>query len=373
MAAFFWELCKIAYRTLHALFQPLQILGFALFFPSELIGLLARQARAIRAERLAHLSFERLLAPGQLIRLPRQILHLIGGFLAAHSRKHLLGFLQAVCRAPRLRLALRRSRLLRGSCAAHILHRLVQTIQHLLHLLRIGTPNAILLILHRPLLRVLLLLLAGLTLRRLSGLILLTLLALLLALLLLAGLPLGLALLALLPLLALLALLTLLLSRLLALLLLPVAAQLLALLALGHLLQLPLQLLRLAPQHLLLPALLGSLLLPLLLLIGQLLLTLGQLFQLLQRFIDLLLLLLLLAGGLRLIVLVLILFGIQFEIEQPFHVARPGAAATASAALLVAERHLNIAGRRFGAHQVLERLLLRTAEHLSNCRPLACR
>jgi hypothetical protein len=56
---------------------------------------------------------------------------------------------------------------------------------------------------------------------------------------------------------------------------------------------LPLQLLRFAAQHLLLPALLRGLLLALFLLLGQFLLPLGELLQLLQRLIDLLLLLLL--------------------------------------------------------------------------------
>ena len=110
-----------------------------------------------------------------------------------------------------------------------------------------------------------------------------------------------------------------------------IAAQLLALLALGHLLQLLLQLLGFAAQHLLLPALLRGLLLALLLLLGQFLLALGQLLQLLQRLVDLLLLLLLLAGRLRLVALVLVLLGIEFEIEEAFHVARAGAAAAAAA------------------------------------------
>ena len=56
---------------------------------------------------------------------------------------------------------------------------------------------------------------------------------------------------------------------------------------------LPLQLLGFAAQHLLLPALLRGLLLALLLLLGQFLLPLGELLQLLQRLVDLLLLLLL--------------------------------------------------------------------------------
>ena len=151
-----------------------------------------------------------------------------------------------------------------------------------------------------------------------------------------------LALLTLLPLLALLALLTLL--ALLALLTRLIAAQLLALLAFGHLFQLALQLFGFAAQHLLLPALLGSLLLAFLLLLGQFLLPPGELLQFLQRLVDLLLLLLLRAGRLRLAALVLILLGIEFEIEQAFQVARAGAAAaTTAATTLLAEGDLDIA------------------------------
>ena len=125
-------------------------------------------------------------------------------------------------------------------------------------------------------------------------------------------------------------------------------------------LHLPLQLLGLAAEHLLLPALLRSLLLALLLLLGQFLLPLGELLQLLERLVDLLLAAAAAAAGrLRLAALVLILFGIEFEVEQTLHVARgAAAAATAAAAALLAEGHLDIAERRFGAHQVLQRLLL---------------
>src|ERR1035438_2043656 len=136
-----------------------------------------------------------------------------------------------------------------------------------------------------------------------------------------------------------------------------IAAQLLALAALGQLFQLPLQLLGFATQHLLLPALLRGLLLILLLLLGQFLLTFGELFQLLERLVDLLLLLLLLAGRFRVIALVLILLGVELEIEEPFHVARASTATTA-AIVLIAERHLDIARSGFGAQQVLQRLLL---------------
>src|ERR1019366_6589628 len=135
-----------------------------------------------------------------------------------------------------------------------------------------------------------------------------------------------------------------------------IAAQLLALVALGQLFQLPLQLLGFAAQHLLLPALLRGLLLVLFLLLGQFLLPFGELFQLLERLVDLLLLLLL-AGRFRVIALVLILLGVELEIEEPFHVARAGAATTA-AIVLIAERHLDIARRGLGAQQVLQRLLL---------------
>ena len=92
--------------------------------------------------------------------------------------------------------------------------------------------------------------------------------------------------------------------------------------------------------------------------VGEFLLPLRELLQLLQRLIDLLLLLLLLAVRLRLIALVLILFGIELEIEEAFHIACTGATAAATAAVLAAERYLDIAGRSLGTHQVLQGFLL---------------
>ena len=72
------------------------------------------------------------------------------------------------------------------------------------------------------------------------------------------------------------------------------------------------ELFRLTPEHLLLPALLRSLLV-LLLLLGQFLLPARKLFQLLERLVDLLRT----ALGRRLLAgLVLVLLHIQFEIEK---------------------------------------------------------
>jgi hypothetical protein len=114
----------------------------------------------------------------------------------------------------------------------------------------------------------------------------------------------------------------------------------------AQLLHLLLQLLGFAPQHLLLIALLRGLRLVAALLLGEFLLALRKLLQLLHRLIDFALPG---VGGLRLAAagFVLILFGIEFEIEQALQVAH-GAIAAASAAapaalLAVAERHLDIA------------------------------
>ena len=56
--------------------------------------------------------------------------------------------------------------------------------------------------------------------------------------------------------------------------------------------------------------------------------------------------------------LVLILLGIQFQVEQARQIAA-GAAAAAASAALVPERNLNVAERRFGAQQVLQGSLFR--------------
>ena len=90
-----------------------------------------------------------------------------------------------------------------------------------------------------------------------------------------------------------------------------------------HLLHLALQLFSFAAQHFLLPTLLKALLR--IALVGQLLLPLGKRIQLRQRVLDLLLVLL---GGRRVLrSLVLILFRIQFEIEEAGQVASRIAAA----------------------------------------------
>src|SRR5262249_57424110 len=91
------------------------------------------------------------------------------------------------------------------------------------------------------------------------------------------------------------------------------------------------------------------------LLLGQLLLAPRQLLELLQRFVDLLLPLL--SGSLLLAALVLVLLGIELEVEQVVEIATgPATAATAAAA---SERDLNLPERGLGAQQVLQRLLLR--------------
>ena len=55
--------------------------------------------------------------------------------------------------------------------------------------------------------------------------------------------------------------------------------------------------------------------------------------------------------------LVLVLLGVELEIEQAGEIAARAAAATA-AATAGAERHLDLAERRLGAQQMLQRLLL---------------
>ena len=125
---------------------------------------------------------------------------------------------------------------------------------------------------------------------------------------------------------------------------------LLILLIVLHLLDLPLEFFGLPPQHLLLEALLGSLLI-LPRLVGELLLPPGQFFEFLQGVIDLLLALIGAASGIA-GALVLILLGIEFEIKQTFQIARSTLRPAATAAA-VAKRYLDIAARGFGAQQVL--------------------
>jgi len=126
----------------------------------------------------------------------------------------------------------------------------------------------------------------------------------------------------------------------------------------GCLLQLLLQLFSVAAQLFLLPALLRRQFLTLFLLLVEFLLALGQLLELLQRVIDLLLPLL---GGLRAAsALVLILFRVEFEVEKALKIARGAASAAASTrAATLPESHLDIAHGSLGAQQELQCLLLR--------------
>ena len=167
--------------------------------------------------------------------------------------------------------------------------------------------------------------------------------------------------------------LTLALGLLTALRLLPVAAQLSLLpllpLLLLQLLQLLLQLFRLATKLFLLPAAIDAGLLLVLALLRELLLAASQLFQLLHRVVDGLLLLI--AGG-RLLRFVLVLLGIELQVEQVRQIAA-GIRSAASATAALAAGHLNVAERRHGAREVLQRLVL----GLQGIRPLlapsACR
>src|SRR5262249_45314181 len=91
-------------------------------------------------------------------------------------------------------------------------------------------------------------------------------------------------------------------------------------------------------------------------LLGKLFLAPCQLLELLQNLVDIFLLLFGRASALR-SRLILVLFGIEFEIEQAGQVAATTAATTTASALL-AEGNLNLAERRFGAQQVLQCFLL---------------
>jgi hypothetical protein len=146
---------------------------------------------------------------------------------------------------------------------------------------------------------------------------------------------------------------TLLLAALLPALLIRLLIALLLLLVALHLLQLPLQFLGLAAQHLFLPALLIALITRALLL-GEFFLTFSQLFELLQGFVYFLSALIGRIGCLA--GLVLIFLRIQFEVEKAGEIAaRRTPSATASSR---SERHLNLAERGFGAKQVLQGFLL---------------
>ena len=268
------------------------------------------------AEGLPHAVAELPLLVGEPLAFFHQILYATLRLLLPKALQHVARLLEPFGGAARLRFALGRSVGLRSLCLAHIFERLLEPVDRLPELL--------------------------VTRETLAALALLASLAGLLPLL-----PL-LPLLTLLPLLALLCLLALL--------------SLLALLHLGlrrgvprKLLDLPLQLLGLAAEHLLLPALLRCLLsAPLLL--GEFLLAARKLLQLLECFVDLLL-----AVSRRSALLacfVLVLLGVELQVEQAFEVARAIRASTATTTPAIAERHLNLAERSFGAQKVLEGLLL---------------
>ena len=88
-------------------------------------------------------------------------------------------------------------------------------------------------------------------------------------------------------------------------------------------------------------------------LLCEFLLTAGQLLQTLQRLVHRLLFLA--TGGRLLPGLILILLGVEFEVEEILEVAT--ATATTAAPALLAEGHLDIAAARFGTHQELQSLL----------------
>lgn len=225
-------------------------------------GFLAGEILALRAEGATHLAFKILLFIGERVGLAGEILDLILGLTGADAGERLGGLIEAIGRTAGVGLALGRAGLLGGRGVAHILEGLLEIVEGVLEALLIGAAEARLselsLLIHLAALRLLALLAALLThlthlarlagLARLPGLAGLTRLALL-------------SLLALLPLLALLSLLALLRRT--------VAAQA------GSLLQLLAKLLGFAAQHFLLPSLLGSLLLALVLLFGELLLAPG--------------------------------------------------------------------------------------------------
>jgi hypothetical protein len=280
---------QIADGGLHALLELLQVLNLSFLLAGHLVGLLLCDTLAGLTKGPAHLSFECLLPACQIVGLLDEIVHLPGGLVVAHALRDLTGFLEPFGRASRLRLALGSAGLLRRSRAAHVLGGLGEAVEHLLKLLGIGSAYAahVLLLLHGAVLRVLLLLaVLLLPVLRLAVLLLtiLGLAALRLAILLLSGsTALLLLLAALLPRLARLRLTA-------GLALLAVAAQLLALSLALQLLHLLPKLFGLAAQLLLLPALLRGRLRVLLGLIRELLLSARERFQLLHRFIDLLLL-----------------------------------------------------------------------------------
>jgi hypothetical protein len=275
------------------------------------------------SKHLAHAPFLILLLFLKAVRFAGHGIHLLGGFSLLHPAQQVGSFLQAFRGTPRsgiIWLALR-------SCAGHIFLGLTQAIERLLHAVisqSLGTGRAIGALLAAGALLP--------TAAAASALPLLTLLPALLATLLLA---------------------TLLLAALLPALLIRLLITLLLLLVALHLFHLALQLFGFAAQHLFLPALLVALI-AVALLLGQFFLALSQLLQLLQGFIDFLGALVCGITGLTRFVLVLL--GIQFQVEETGEIASCRAA-TPTAASSRSEGHLNLTEGGFGAKQVLQRLL----------------
>jgi hypothetical protein len=283
------------------LFEVLECVDFALAAIGELAGLLLVGAVLRIPKSTPQLAFEVLLLTGNLFGLLGEVVDLIVGLLAPQAGQSFLGFFQSFSSALGFGFALWGSGLLGGSRLAHTLQRLLQTLDGLAHLLRTLTASAGR---HLPLLALL------------TGLALLTLLALL----------------------SLLALLTLLI------LLLPL-----------QLLDFALEFLGFAAKHFLLEPLLGNLLI-LARLIGELLLATGEFLELLEGVIDLLLTIAGLAAAAA-GAFILVLLGVEFEIEESFEIAGAALHSTATASA-VAESDLNVTARGFSTQQILQSLLL---------------
>ena len=140
---------------------------------------------------------------------------------------------------------------------------------------------------------------------------------------------------------------------------------LLALTVLSHLLHLALQLFSFAAQHFLLPTFLKTLLW-IVLLVGQVFLSACKGIELCESILNLFLMLLGRRGSLR--CFVLILFRVEFEIEQAGEIAAC-AAATSSTTTALAKCHFDFAEGGFGAQQGLQRFLLQEEARLSTAWP----
>jgi hypothetical protein len=76
----------VAGGVLHVLLEALQVADFVLPLPGELLGLVAGEAAvALRGEGLAELVLEILLFAGEVFSLLGEVVHLVGGLLAAQA------------------------------------------------------------------------------------------------------------------------------------------------------------------------------------------------------------------------------------------------------------------------------------------------